>query len=71
MSKETIKAARSNKNILSPTTENTFDHQKEKLKFNGNCLIQNQITYTPKTIVNIYIVYEITKKNSISSYPTL
>ena len=71
MSKEIIKAPRSNNNILSPTTENTLDHQKIKLKFNGSCLVQDQITYTPQTIVNIYIVYEITKMNSISDYPTL
>ena len=57
--------------IISPTTENTFDHQKIKLKFNRSCLIQDQITYTPQTIVNIYIVFEITKKNHISDYPTL
>ena len=71
MSKEIIKAARSNNNILSPTTENTLVHQKVKLKSNGSCIVQDQITYTPQTIVNIYIVYEITKKNSISDYLTL
>ena len=65
MSKEIIKAPRSNNNILSPTTENALDHQKIKLKFNGSCLV-----YT-STIVKIYIVYEITKKNSRSDYPTL
>ena len=71
MSKEIINPPRSNNNVLSPTTENTFDHQKIKLKFNGICLVQDQITYTPQTIVNIYIVYEITKNNNISDYPTL
>ena len=75
VSKKIIKAPRSNNNNSRyqqhPTTENTFDHQKIKLKFNGSCLIQDQITYTPKAIVNIYIVYEITKKNYISDYPTL
>ena len=71
MSKEIIKAPRSNNNILCPKTENTLDLQKIKLKFNGICLVQDQITYTPQTIVNIYIVYEITKKNSISDYQTL
>ena len=35
------------------------------------CLIQDQITYTPQTIVNIYIVYDITKRNPVTSYPTL
>ena len=57
--------------MLSPTTENILDHQKLKLKFNGSCLVQEQITDTPQTIVNIYIVYEIAKKNSISDYPAL
>ena len=58
VSKEIIKAPRSSNNILSPTTERTLDHQKIKLKFNGSCLVQDQITYTLQTIVNIYIVYE-------------
>ena len=71
MSKEIIKAPRSNNNILAPTKENTLDHQKIKLKFKGSCLVQDQITYTPQTILNIYIVYEIAKKNSISDYPML
>ena len=71
VSKEIIKALRSNNNIISPTTENTLNHQKIKLKFNGSRLVQDQIRYTPQTIVNIYIAYEMTKKNSISDYPTL
>ena len=62
LSKEIIKAPNSNNKILSPIIENIFDSQKIKLNFNGSCLIQDQITYTPQTIVNIYIVYEITKK---------
>ena len=32
---------------------------KIKVKFNGNCLKQDKITYTHGTIVNIYIVYKI------------
>ena len=71
MSKEIIKVPISNNIILSPITENTLDHQKIKLKFNESCLAQDQITYTPQTIVHVYIVYEITKKNDISDYPTL
>ena len=55
VSKEIIKAARSNNNTQSPTTENTFNHQKINIKFNGRCLIQDQIIYTPQTTVNIYI----------------
>ena len=66
MSKIFIKPPISNKNILSPL----LDRSENRVKFNGDCLIQNQSTYTPQTIVNIYIVYDITKKNPVSSYPT-
>ena len=58
VSKDVIKPPKSNKNILSPL----LDRDKNRVKFNGDCLIQDQITYTPQTIVNIYIVYYITKK---------
>ena len=51
MSKELIKVPRFNKNILSPIVEDIAN--KEKVKFNGSFLIQDQITYTPQTIVNI------------------
>ena len=71
VSKEIIKAPRSNNNILYPTAENFYIPEKTKLKFNGSCLVQSQIRYTPQTIVKIYIVYEITKNNSISNYLTL
>ena len=71
VSKEIIKVPRSNNKILSPITENTFGPKKIKLKFNESCLIQDQTTYRPQTIVNIYIVYEITKQNSTSDYPAL
>ena len=70
MSKEIIKAPKSNK-ILSSIAENSLDPQKIQLKFNGSYLIQDQITYTLQTMVNIYLDYEITKKNSISNYPAL
>ena len=44
---------------------------KIKVKFNGICLKQNKITYTHGKIVNIYIVYEISKNYNISSYSAL
>ena len=31
-----------------------------RAKFNESCLKQDKITYTHRTIVNIYIVYELT-----------
>ena len=45
---------------------------KIRVKFSGSCLKQDKITYTHGKIVNIYIVYEINKKdNTIISDPTL
>ena len=44
---------------------------KTRVKFNGSCLKQDKATYSHGTIVNIYIVYEVSKKDNIRSYPTL
>ena len=44
---------------------------KARVKFSGSCLKQDKATYNHGTIVNIYIVYEISKNYNISSYPTL
>ena len=45
---------------------------KIRVKFSGSCLKQDKITYTHGKIVNIYIVYEINKKdNTITSDPIL
>ena len=44
---------------------------KARVKFSGSCLKPDKATYNHGTIVNIYIVYEISKNYNISSYPTL
>ena len=45
---------------------------KIRVRFSGSCLKQDKSTYTHGKIVNIYIVYEINKKdNTTSSDPTL
>ena len=44
---------------------------KARVKFSGSCLKQDGATYNYGAIVNIYIVYEISKNYNISSYPTL
>ena len=44
---------------------------KTRVKFNGDCLKQEKITFNQVKIVNIYIVYEIQRSVNISSYPTL
>ena len=53
---------------LNPTLN--FVGTKVRINFSGDCLKQEKITYTYGKIVNIYIVYEIEKSVSISSYPT-
>ena len=51
--------------------ELSYYGSKIRVKFSGSCLKQDKITYTHGKIVNIYIVYEISKNFNISSYPTL
>ena len=40
-------------------------------EFNESCLKQDKITYDCGKVVNIYIVYEISRNINISDYPTL
>ena len=45
---------------------------KLRVRFSGNCLKQDKLTYKHDAIVNIYIVYEINKDdNTTSSDPTI
>ena len=44
---------------------------KIRLKFNGDCLKQPKLTYSYRTIVNIYIVYELGASSSVNDDPTL
>ena len=53
------------------TPELCYNGTKIRLKFSGSCLKQDKVTYNHRKIVNIYIVYEISKNYSISTYPTL
>ena len=53
------------------TPELSFYGNKTRVEFNGSYLKQDKVTYKHGKIVNIYIVYEISKNYSISSYPTL
>ena len=53
------------------TPELSFYGTKPRVEFNGSCLKQDKVTYNNDTIVNMYIVYEISKNYNISSYPTL
>ena len=53
------------------TPELRYYGTKTRVEFNGSCLKQDKVTYNHGKIVNIYIVYEIRKNYSISTYPTL
>ena len=53
------------------TPELSFYGTKTRVEFNGSCLKQDEVTNNHGTIVNIYIVYEISKNYNISGYPTL
>ena len=44
---------------------------KTRVEFSGSCLKQDSVTFNHKKVVNIYIVYEISKSINISDYPTL
>ena len=70
LSDESIIPPSSRNNFLSPSLN--YLVSKIRIKFSGSCLKQYKITYTHGKIVNIYIVYEINKKdNTIISDPTL
>ena len=70
LSTESITPSYAPNNFLSPSL-NYLD-SKIRLRFSGSCLKQDRITYTHGKIVNIYIVYEMNKKdNPITSDPTL
>ena len=66
----------SKENIDPPTTNlspsiNYVDN-KIRVKFTGSCLKQsNKLSYAHKTIVNIYIVYELGASSSHNDDPTL
>ena len=53
------------------TPELSYYGSKTRVKINGSCLKQDKVTYNHGTIVNIYIVYEISKNYKISSHLTL
>ena len=70
LSNESITPPSATNNFLSPSLN--YLGSKIRVRFSGSCLKQDKITYTHGKIVNIYIVYEINKKdNTITSDPTL
>ena len=54
MSDESIKSPTTSNRILNPSLD--FVGTKARVKFNGDCLKQEKITFNHGNIVNIYIV---------------
>ena len=69
MSDERINSNTTSNHSITP--ELSYYDTKTRAKFSGSCLKQDKGTYNHGTIVNIYVVYEISKNYNITSYPTL
>ena len=70
LSNESIKPPSVPNNFLTPSLN--YLGTKPRVKFSGSCLKQDKVTCNHGNIVNIYIVYEINKKdNTVISDPTL
>ena len=69
MPDESIKLPTTSNKMLNPLVD--YVGTKGRVKFNGDCLKQQKITFNHRKIVNIYIVYEIERIVIVSSYPTL
>ena len=53
------------------TPDLSYYGTKIRVEFNGSCLKQDKVIYNHGKIVNIYIIYEISKNYNIRNYPTL
>ena len=69
MSDESIKPTSTSNITLNPSVN--YFGTKARVKFNGDCLKQDNISFGHGKIVNIYIVYETGRSVNISNYPTL
>ena len=65
MSDESIKPPSMSNKTLNPSVD--YVGTKARVKFNGNCLKQDKISFEHGKIVHIYIVYEIGRSINISS----
>ena len=70
LSAKSIKPPTTSDNSLTPEL-NYYDDFKVRVNFTRSCLKQPKFKHTPKTIVNIYIVYELGACTSNDNDPTL
>ena len=66
---ESIKPHSASNKILNSSVN--YVGTKARIKFNGDCLIQEKVSFDHGKIVNIYIAYEIDRYVHIRSYSTL
>ena len=69
MSDEKINSIKTPNHSITPNLD--YYGTKTRVEFNGSCLKQDIVTFNHKKVVNIYIVYEISKSINISDYLTL
>ena len=69
LSAEGIKPPTTSDNSLTPVL--SYYGTKRRVKFNGSCLQQPKLSYTNETIVDIYIVYELSASSTHSDDRTL
>ena len=68
MSDESIKSPTTSNKMLNPSID--YVGTKARVKFNGDCLKQEKVTFNRGKMVNIYIAYKIGRTVNISSCPT-
>ena len=69
ISSESIKPPNTSDDSLTPVLN--YYGTKTRVKFNGSCLQQPKLSYTHGTIVNIYIVHELSASSSHNNDPIL
>ena len=69
LSAESIKPPNTSDNSLTPVL--SYYGTKTRVKFTASCLQQPKLSYTHGTIVNIYIVYELSASSSHNNDSTL
>ena len=69
LSDERINSIKTPNHTITPFLD--YYGTKTRVEFSGSCLKQDSVTFNHKKVVNIYIVYEISRSINISNYPIL
>ena len=69
LSDEKINSMKTSNHSITPNLD--YYGTKTRTEFNGSCLKQDSVTFNHGKVVNICIIYEISKSINICDYPTL